>query len=345
MIKDSIEKAVSGKDISEAQMMETMEEIMEGRATQAQIGALLVALRMKGETVEEITAAAKVMRSKSSHIPYECEEGEILIDTCGTGGDCSNTFNVSTTAAFVVAGAGVKVAKHGNRSVSSKCGSADLMEALGLPLDLSPEQVALCIRQVGVGFLFAPVLHNAMKYAIGPRRELGLRTIFNLLGPLTNPAGAQVQLMGVYDNQMVKPLTHVIARLGAKKAFVVHGHGGLDEISLSGPTLVGLAENGEVSFRYMEPSDFGLKGNVSVTIGGGNAQENAALTKSVLNGDSGPYRDVVLLNAAAALVAADRAKTLMEGMALSTFSIDSGAASNKLDELIKFAKSLKDGGH
>lgn len=345
MIKDSIEKAVSGNDISEAQMMETMEEIMEGRATQAQIGALLVALRMKGETVEEITAAAKVMRSKSSHIPYKCEEGEILIDTCGTGGDCSNTFNVSTTAAFVVAGAGIKVAKHGNRSVSSKCGSADLMEALGLPLDLSPEQVALCIRQVGIGFLFAPVLHTAMKYAIGPRRELGLRTIFNLLGPLTNPAGAQVQLMGVYDNQMVKPLTHVIARLGAKKAFVVHGHGGLDEISLSGPTLVGLAENGEVSFRYMEPSDFGLKDNASVTIGGGNAQENAALTKSVLNGDSGPYRDVVLLNAAAALVAADRAKTLMEGMALSTFSIDSGAALNKLDELIKFAKSLKDGGH
>jgi anthranilate phosphoribosyltransferase len=345
MIKDSIERAVSGNDISETQMMETMEEIMEGRATQAQIGALLVALRMKGETVEEITAAAKVMRSKSSRIPYKCEEGEFLIDTCGTGGDCSNTFNVSTTAAFVVAGAGVKVAKHGNRSVSSKCGSADLMEALGLPLDLSPEQVASCIRQVGIGFLFAPVLHTAMRHAIGARRELGLRTIFNVLGPLTNPAGAQVQLMGVYDNQMVKPLTHVVARLGAKKAFVVHGHGGLDEISLSGPTLVGLADNGAVSFKYMEPSDFGIKPNASIAIGGGNAQENAALTMSVLNGETGPYRDVALLNAAAALVAADRATTLMEGMALSTFSIDSGAALNKLDDLIKFAKSLRNGGH
>ncbi len=345
MIKDSIERAVSGNDISETQMMETMEEIMEGRATQAQIGALLVALRMKGETVEEITAAAKVMRSKSSRIPYKCEEGEFLIDTCGTGGDCSNTFNVSTTAAFVAAGAGVKVAKHGNRSVSSKCGSADLMEELGLPLDLSPEQVALCIRQVGIGFLFAPVLHTAMRHAIGARRELGLRTIFNVLGPLTNPAGAQVQLMGVYDNQMVKPLTHVVARLGTKKAFVVHGHGGLDEISLSGPTLVGLADNGEVSFKYMEPSDFGIKPNASIAVGGGNAQENAALTMSVLNGETGPYRDVALLNAAAALVAADRATTLMEGMALSTFSIDSGAALNKLDELIKFAKSLRNGGH
>ncbi len=345
MIRDSIEKAVSGKDIPEAQMIETMEEIMGGHATQAQIGALLVALRMKGESVEEITAAAKVMRSKSSRIPYKCEDGEFLIDTCGTGGDCSNTFNVSTTAAFVVAGAGVKVAKHGNRSVSSKCGSADLMESLGLPLDLTPDQVALCICHVGIGFLFAPILHTAMKYAIGPRRELGLRTIFNLLGPLTNPAGAQVQLMGVYDDKMVRPLTHVMARLGAKKAFVVHGHGGLDEISLSGPTLVGLAEDGAVSFKYMEPSDFGLKPEDSVSISGGSAQENVLITRAVLNGEPGSYRDVVLLNAAAALLVADRAKTLMEGMALAAFSIDSGAAYNKLEELIKFAKSLQNGGH
>ncbi|MGC8604434.1 MAG: anthranilate phosphoribosyltransferase, partial [Desulfomonilaceae bacterium] len=259
--------------------------------------------------------------------------------------DGSNSFNVSTTAAFVVAGAGIRVAKHGNRSVSSKCGSADLMEILGLPLDLSPEQVAMCIREVGIGFLFAPVLHTAMKYAIGPRRELGLRTIFNLLGPLTNPAGAQVQLMGVYDEQMVKPLTHVIARLGVKKAFVVHGHGGLDEVSISGPTLVGLAEDGDVSFKYVVPSDFGLKANDSTAICGGHAQENAAITLSVLNGEPGPNRDVILLNAAAALVVADRAKTLAEGMALSTFSIDSGAALNKLNTLISFARSLKNGGH
>ena len=345
MIKESIEKAVSGTDIPEAQMMETMEEIMEGHATQAQIGALLVALRMKGETVEEITAAARVMRSKSAHIPYECGEGEFLIDTCGTGGDCANTFNISTTAAFVAAGAGLKVAKHGNRSVSSRCGSADLMEELGLPLDLTPEQVALCIKEVGIGFLFAPVLHTAMKYAIGPRRELGLRTIFNLLGPLTNPAGATVQIMGVYDDRMVKPLTHVVARLGTRKAFVVHGHGGLDEISASGPTLMGLAENGSVSFQYMDPTDFGMELSSSFEIGGGDAIENAALTRSVLNGSLGSYRDVVLLNAAAALVAADKASNFREGVTLAAFSIDSGAAASKLDELVKFARSLKNGGN
>lgn len=345
MIRESIERAVAGTDIPEAQMMETMEEIMEGQATQAQIGALLVALRMKGETVEEITAAARVMRSKSAHIPYHCRDGEFLIDTCGTGGDGANTFNVSTTAAFVVAGAGVKVAKHGNRSISSKCGSADLMEAMGLPLDLPPEHVALCIEEVGIGFLFAPILHTAMRHATGPRRELGLRTIFNLLGPLTNPAGAQVQVLGVYDEQMVEPLTRVVARLGARKAFVVHGHGGLDEISLSGPTLMGLVEDGQVSFSYMDPSDFGIAPGKTLGIEGGDAQENAALTRSVFNGDPGPYRDVVLLNAAAALVAADRATTFMEGVALATFSIDSGAARNKLDELIKFACALKNGGH
>ncbi|MGC8660085.1 MAG: anthranilate phosphoribosyltransferase [Desulfomonilaceae bacterium] len=345
MIRDSIETAVSGKDIPEAQMIETMEEIMGGHATPAQIGALLVALRMKGESIEEITAAAKVMRAKSSRIPYKCEDGEFLIDTCGTGGDCSNTFNVSTTVAFVVAGAGVKVAKHGNRSVSSKCGSADLMESLGLPLDLTPDQVALCIRHVGIGFLFAPILHSAMKHAIGPRRELGVRTIFNLLGPLTNPAGAQVQLMGVYDDKMVKPLTYVLARLGSRKAFVVHGHGGLDEISLSGPTLVGSAQDGNVSFRYVEPSDFGLRAEPSAAIRGGSAQENVSITRAVLKGEPGPNRDVVLLNAAAALVASDRARTLMEGMALATFSIDSGAAYNKLEELIEFAGSLQNGGH
>ena len=345
MIQESIEKAVSGLNIPEAQMIETMEEIMEGKATQAQIGALLVALRMKGETVDEITGAARVMRSKSAQIPYELQDGEFLIDTCGTGGDCSNTFNVSTTAAFVAAGAGVRVAKHGNRSVSSKCGSADLMEALGLPLDLTPEQVALCIHEVGIGFLFAPVMHKAMKHAIGPRREIGLRTIFNLLGPLTNPAGAQVQIMGVYDDQMVEPLTHVIARLGVKKAFVVHGHGGLDEISLSGPTRMGTAQDGKVSFTYMEPSDFGVQARPSFGIAGGSAKENAELTRSVLNGDPGEHRDMSLVNAAAALVAAERAATFIEGMSLAANSIDSGAARRKLEHLIKFARLLKDGGH
>lgn len=345
MIQESIEKAVSGVNIPEAQMIETMEEIMEGKATQAQIGALMVALRMKGETVDEITGAARVMRSKSAQIPYEIRDGEFLIDTCGTGGDCSNTFNVSTTAAFVAAGAGLKVAKHGNRSVSSKCGSADLMEVLGLPLDLTPDQVAMCIDEVGIGFLFAPVMHKAMKHAIGPRREIGLRTIFNLLGPLTNPAGAQVQVMGVYDDQMVEPLTQAIARLGTKKAFVVHGHGGIDEISLSGPTLVGTADNGNVSLSYMNPSDFGIEARPSLGIAGGNAQQNAKLTRSVLNGARGAHRDMTLVNTAAALVAAERVTTFMDGMTLAAYSIDSGAASNKLKDLIRFACFVKDGGH
>ncbi len=344
MIKESIEKAASGQNICETEMMDTMNQIMEGEATPAQIGALLIALRIKGETVAEITAAAKVMRSKSTRIPLSEAITEPLVDTCGTGGDCANTFNVSTTSAFVVAGAGVKVAKHGNRSVSSKCGSADLMEELGLPLDLTPEQVGMCIDQVGLGFLYAPALHGAMKYAIGPRREIGLRTIFNVIGPLTNPAGAGVQVMGVYSPELVEPIGHVLANLGAQSAFVVHGHGGLDEISLSGPTVAARVKDGRVTLEHLNPEELGLKSQVNGGIKGGDPKKNAGITMSVLNGEAGSHRDITVFNAAAALVAAGLAQDFKQGMALASDSIDSGRAMAKLSGLIEFSSNLKNGG-
>ena len=344
MIRESIEKASRRENISESEMIDTMNQIMEGNATPAQIGALLIALRMKGETVTEITAAAKVMRSKSTRIPLPGSLSQPLVDTCGTGGDCANTFNVSTTAAFVVAGAGAKVAKHGNRSVSSRCGSADLMEELGLPLDLTPEQVGMCIDRVGVGFLYAPVLHGAMKYAIGPRRELGLRTIFNLLGPLTNPAGAGVQVMGVYAADLVEPIGHVLANLGVRSAFVVHGHGGLDEISLSGPTIAARVSEGRVYMETLDPVELGLAPQVNGGITGGDIKKNASMTRSVLNGEAGSHRDITVFNAAAALVAVGMASDFREGMAMASDSIDSGSAMAKLSGLIEFSSSLKNGG-
>ncbi len=344
MIRESIEKASRRENISESEMIDTMNQIMEGNATPAQIGALLIALRMKGETVTEITAAAKVMRSKSTRIPLPGSLSQPLVDTCGTGGDCANTFNVSTTAAFVVAGAGAKVAKHGNRSVSSRCGSADLMEELGLPLDLTPEQVGMCIDRVGVGFLYAPVLHGAMKYAIGPRRELGLRTIFNLLGPLTNPAGAGVQVMGVYAADLVEPIGHVLANLGVRSAFVVHGHGGLDEISLSGPTIAARVSEGRVYMETLNPVELGLAPQVNGGITGGDIKKNASMTRSVLNGEAGSHRDITVFNAAAALVAVGMASDFREGMAMASDSIDSGSAMAKLSGLVEFSSSLKNGG-
>ena len=344
MIKESIEKASRRENICESEMIDTMTQIMEGNATPAQIGALLIALRMKGETVTEITAAAKVMRSKSARIPLPGCLTEPLVDTCGTGGDCANTFNVSTTAAFVVAGAGAKVAKHGNRSVSSRCGSADLMEELGLPLDLTPEQVGMCIDRIGLGFLYAPVLHGAMKYAIGPRRELGLRTIFNLLGPLTNPAGAGVQVMGVYAADLVEPIGHVLANLGVRSAFVVHGHGGLDEISLSGPTIAARVSQGRVYMETLNPVELGLAPQVNGGITGGDIKKNASMTRSVLNGEAGSHRDITVFNAAAALVAVGMAADFREGMAMASDSIDSGSAMAKLSGLIEFSSSLKNGG-
>ena len=339
MIQQAIAKAVAKQNLTEDEMIAAMNEIMEGRATSAQIGGFLVALRMKGETVEEVSGAAKVMREKCTPIPLN-GGGEPLLDTCGTGGDGAGTFNVSTTAAFVVAGAGVKVAKHGNRSVSSKCGSADLMEALSISLALGPEQVGRCIEEVGIGFLFAPGLHPAMKHAIGPRKELAMRTVFNLLGPLTNPAGAGVQVIGVYDRALVEPLARVLGRLGSRSAFVVHGADGLDEMSISGPTHVARLAGGRVTTMEIRPEDAGLSSAGLEQIAGGDAARNKELTLGVLKGEPGAKRDMVLLNSAAALVAAGKAEDLKSGAALAAGAIDSGAALAKLEALKELSRSL-----
>ena len=338
MIQEAIAKAVMGQDLSEDEMIAAMDQIMEGQATPAQIGALLIALRIKGETVPEIAGAAKVMRAKSTPIPLAVSDGQVLVDTCGTGGDGAGTFNISTTTAFVVAGAGAKVAKHGNRSVSSKCGSADVIEALGVPLDLTPAQVGACIEEAGMGFLFAPLLHKAMRHAIGPRREIGLRTIFNVLGPLTNPAGASAQVVGVYADQLVEPVAWVLGRLGCQSAFVVHGHGTLDEISITGPTAAARLHEGQVSLVQIDPVELGFKLARPEEIKGGDTTENAALTLGVLKGEPGARRDIVLLNAGAALVAAGMAEDLAEGVELAARAIDSGAALAKLEVLAALAK-------
>ncbi|MBU1276282.1 MAG: anthranilate phosphoribosyltransferase [Proteobacteria bacterium] len=342
MIQEAIAKAVSGRDLSEEEMIGAMDQIMEGRATPAQIAALLVALRIKGESLEEISGAAQVMRAKAT--PVICRaaaRGELLVDTVGTGGDEAGTFNVSTTTAFVVAGAGLKVAKHGNRAVSSSCGAADLLESLGVPLDLDAEQIALCVDEVGVGFLFAPALHGAMRHAIGPRREIGLRTIFNLLGPLTNPAGATVLVVGVYDPKLVEPLAHVLGRLGAVSAFVVHGEGGLDEITITGATRMARLKDGVVDLLEITPEEVGLTRARLEDVAGGTVEQCRAHTLEVLSGRPGPRRDMVLMNAAAALVAANRAQDMAQGVALAAQVIDSGAALDKLEHLISFAKGLR----
>jgi len=346
MIREAIANVVKGEDLSETAMTEVMDMMTEGRATPAQIGALSIALRMKGEVPEEIAAAAKVMRAKSVKIPLAktrespnegpagAEKEEVVVDTCGTGGDGSKTFNVSTTAAFVVAGAGVKVAKHGNRSVSSLCGSADVVEALGLRLDLTPCQVGACIDRVGIGFLYAPLLHGAMRHVIGPRREIGLRTVFNLLGPLTNPAGATAQILGVYEEHLTETMAKVLDKLGCRSAFVVYGAGSFDEISITGPTTVTRLSNGNITTSAMVPEDVGLKSAQSEEIRGGDAARNAAITLGVLNGEKGAPRDMVLLNSAAVLVAAGRADSFQEGIELSAESIDSGRGLQKLRQLV-----------
>lgn len=334
MIRKVIAKAAEGKDLSESEMIEAMNQIMEGEATPAQIGAFLIALRMKGETVEEIAGAARVMRAKACQVPTLARAlGEPLIDTAGTGGDGSGTFNVSTTTAFVLAGCGLKVAKHGNRAISSSCGSADLIEAFGVPLDLDPARVGECVDQAGIGFLFAPALHKAMGHAIGPRREIGLRTIFNLLGPLTNPAGATVLLIGVYDQRLVRPLAEVLARLGADSAMVVHGEGGLDEVTVTGRTYIARLANGEVSEFVITPEEVGLGRARLEDIKGGDTETNRTLALAVLSGEPGARRDMVLMNAAAALLAAGNADSFADGVALAAKSIDSGAALARLHEL------------
>jgi len=351
MLKEAIYKLVTRQDLTEDEMVKAMEAIMGGEATEAQIGSFITALRMKGETVIEITAAAKVMRAKATRIPIadslvDLDRDEInvdretVVDTCGTGGDATATFNVSTTTAFVVAGAGLKVAKHGNRAVSSRCGSADVIEALGINLALTPAQVAQCIHEVGIGFLFAPQLHGAMRYAIGPRREIGIRTIFNILGPLTNPAGANVQVLGVYDPGLTEPLAQVLGNLGSRSAFVVYGEGSYDEISIVGPTRVSQLKDGQVHTYTIAPEDFGLKRARLADIKGGDVFENARIVRSVLEGEGGPREDMVALNAAAAFIAAGLAPDFPQGLKLARRTIHQGKALQKLNDLIARSKSF-----
>ncbi len=316
-----------------------MNQIMSGGATEAQIAAYLMGLRMKGETRDEITGSARAMRANAHRVPISAE-GELL-DTCGTGGDKSGTFNISTTVAFVAAGAGVRVAKHGNRAASSKCGSADVLAQLGVNLDLTPEQVGQCVDQVGIGFLFAAKLHPAMKYAIGVRRELSLRTIFNILGPLTNPAGAQRQLMGVFAPDLTDLLAHVLGELGSTSAMVVCGYGNIDELTTTGPNHISHLHDGKVTTYDIDPEDYGFRGAHISELLGGDAPTNAAILRGILSGEiSDSKRDVVLLNAGAALVAAGVAADLPTGLARAAEVIDSGAAVGKLDELIAVSQTF-----
>ena len=343
MIREAIAKIIERKDLDEDQMVGVMQEIMSGEATPAQIGSFITALRLKGETIEEISGAAIVMRQKATRIAtgVAVDKGEILVDTCGTGGDSSGTFNVSTATAFVVAAAGIPVAKHGNRSVSSKCGSADVLEALGVNLELSPEEVGNCVKEVGIGFLFAPLLHGAMKYAIGPRREIGIRTIFNILGPLTNPAGANVQLLGVYAPDLCEKLARVLGRLGSLRAVVVCGAGNVDEFTVTGDNEVAELSNGEVKTYVVRPEDAGISRARLIDLKGGATPEaSAAILRDLLGGGDGPKRSMLLLNSGAALYAAGKAPGFKTGVELAAKLIDSGAALAKLDALIKFSQNV-----
>ncbi|MDD5686947.1 MAG: anthranilate phosphoribosyltransferase [Elusimicrobia bacterium] len=346
MIKEAISKIVQKENLSEKEAIEVMTEIMTGQTTEAQIASFITALRMKGETVEEITGCAKVMREHATKITVQKHvvdidrdeiniDWETVVDTCGTGGDKTKTFNVSTATAFVVAGCNVVVAKHGNRAVSSKCGSADVLEELGVNLEISSQKVEECINKIGIGFLYAPLLHSAMKYAIGPRRQIGIRTIFNILGPLTNPAGANVQVLGVYSPELTETLAFVLKNLGSKSAFVVHGMDSVDEISITGKTRVSELKNGEIKTYTITPKDFGLKEAEPEDIAGGDAKENAKIIMDILEGKKGPKRDIVLLNAAVVLTAAGKSKDFKAGIELAEKSIDMGKALRKLDELKK----------
>jgi len=331
VLGQALATVVAGRSLSLEEMAGAVSAIMDGEASPAQIGGFLVALRMKGESVEEIAGAAQAMRQRARAIRRPAGD-EPLLDTCGTGGDGAGTFNVSTAAAFVVTGAGFRVAKHGNRSVSSRCGSADVLEALGLNLAAPPHVLEVALATVGIAFLFAPALHQAMKHAAGPRRELGLRTIFNLLGPLTNPAGATHQLIGVYDPRLTRPLAEVLGRLGCAGALVVCGEGGLDEISLSGATRVSQLSAGQVRDYTLSPEELGLSPVPLEAVRGGGAEENAQILRSVFRGEPGPHRDMVVLNAAGAMVAAGL--EWAAALAAARRSLDSGAALAKLEALV-----------
>ena len=330
-IRQAIDKLVNRVDLSEAEAIDVMNQIMTGEATPLQVAAVLTALRMKGETVDEITGAARVMREKAHRVNVGTKT---VLDTCGTGGDQKGTFNISTTAAFVLAGAGVNVAKHGNRSVSSQSGSADVLGALGVKVDAPRERVEQCIAKIGIGFLFAPLLHEAMKYAVQPRRDIGIRTIFNILGPLTNPAMATHQLICIYSGELVAVIAHVLKNLGSVRAMIVHGLEGLDEISLCGPTKVAELRDGQVKEYTIEPEQFGLKCCRLEELHGGNAAQSAIIVRGVLEGKKGPARDVVLLNSGAALYVSAIAATVADGIRLAAESIDSTKARQKLEQLV-----------
>ncbi len=336
-MKTAIKKVVSGRHLAEEEAAAVMEQIMKGDASPAQIASLLTAMHLKGETVEEITGFARVMRRMSTPVKSSYP---VLVDTCGTGGDGSGTFNISTTAALVVAGAGMPVAKHGNRSVSSRSGSADVLEELGVRVDLDHAAMEECLAKVGIAFLFAPVLHRAMGYAAGPRREIGIRTIFNILGPLTNPAGARAQVLGVYSPTLTEVLARVLARLGSSRSFVVHGAGGLDEVSLAGTSVICEVKDGSVRKGTLDPARFGFEYAPVADLSGGTPKENADITRSVLEGEKGPRRDAVVLNSALGLVAGGKVRGISEGLEMSASSIDSGAAMRKLKELVETTRRL-----
>ncbi len=345
MIKEAIGKLVEREDLSEAEMIEVMNQVMGGEATPAQVGSFITALRMKGETIPEIVGAAKVMRAHATPIQVggvvDIDRDDInldretILDTCGTGGSGTRSFNISTTVAIAVAACGAKVAKHGNRSISSACGSADVLEKLGVNLDVSPELVGRCVAEIGVGFLFAPALHGAMKHAIGPRREIGIRTIFNILGPLTNPAGADRQVLGVFKEELVEPLARVLLDLGCRRGFVVHGSDGMDEITLTGPTQVAAIGGGAVELQTIAPEQFGFQRCQLSDLQGGDAAQNAAIIRAILAGEAGPKRDIVVLNGAYALLAAGLVSDVNQGIEKLQAVLDSGKAQETLDALVR----------
>jgi anthranilate phosphoribosyltransferase len=338
MIKQAISTLVEGNSLSAEESGMVMTEIMEGKATAAQMGAFVTALRIKGETSDEIAGFARVMQEKAVRVTV----GEPVLDIVGTGGDGLNTFNISTAAAFVAAGAGVKIAKHGNRAATSLCGSADVLEKLGVRIDLSAEEVQKCIREVGIGFMFAPAFHPAMKYASAPRKEIGIRTIFNILGPLTNPAHAEYQVIGVPSQELAEKIFPALIRMGVKHILVLHGLNGMDEISITGQSIIWEARDGEiVAFRqHVSPQEFGFETCGPESIRGGNPEQNAEIIKRIFSGEKGPCRDVVLMNAAAALLTADRVATLPQGAQLAQGIIDQGLAIRKLERLIELTMAL-----
>ncbi|MDO8567299.1 MAG: anthranilate phosphoribosyltransferase [Dehalococcoidales bacterium] len=337
MIRESIEILVHGKSLSFEQASAVMEEIMSGQATPAQIAGFVVALRIKGETVDEIAGLASVMRAKA--VPVKVTPP--VVDTCGTGGDGACSFNISTAAAFVAAGAGLKVAKHGNRAMSSRCGSADVLEALGVKIDLGAEGVAKCLETVGIGFMFAPAFHPAMKYAAGPRREIGIRTVFNILGPLTNPARAESQVIGVPSRELGDKIAAALHLLGTKHSLVVHSLDGIDELSVTGKSLVWEVTNRALPPHEVSPADFGFAKASLDEIKGGSAEENARMLRAVLEGESGARRNVVVMNAAAAILAGNKALDLQKGARLAEAAIDNGQAKEKLKMLVEVSQSLK----